>query len=250
MSMQQKLESLGFHPQEAELYLASLEIGPASVQDISKHSKIHRVRCYSIIESLIEQGLMSTFLMGKKSLYVASDPDTLFLFLDKQIQDIESKKKTLAEDITELKLRYKESGGKPVVRYYEGLEGVLLMNTETFQIDNEAMFSAYDLDIVRKNIPESVRDRVRKFRIARNTQIQVLYNSDNETIPETPDRKTFRISKDKQFLADVAVIKDLVRFAVYGEQTHGVIIQSKEIAATIKHLFELAIETAKNQEKP
>src|SRR5438552_3905136 len=63
------LRSLGFTESEAKIYLLSLEMGATPVQDLAKKAKVSRVTTYTVIESLMADGLMSTVQKGKKNLY-------------------------------------------------------------------------------------------------------------------------------------------------------------------------------------
>ena len=55
----QELGHLGLSEKEAAVYLASLELGPAPVQDISHKAKVNRATTYVMIESLMGRGLIS-----------------------------------------------------------------------------------------------------------------------------------------------------------------------------------------------
>lgn len=116
------LNKLDLTAQESRLYLAALELGVASVQQIAVKARIHRVAAYPHIESLRAKGLLEgePKKYGKK--IVAASPRRLVgLSVDMEenhhrlTQDIES-------HLPEFLALYK-SQGKPRVRYMEGVEG-------------------------------------------------------------------------------------------------------------------------------
>ena len=52
-----KLKLLGLEDNEARIYLASLEFGPASMWEIHQKCGIKRTTCYQIFEKFIERGI-------------------------------------------------------------------------------------------------------------------------------------------------------------------------------------------------
>ncbi len=116
------LNKLGLTAQESRLYLAALELGVASVQQIATKARIHRVAAYPYIESLRAKGLLEgePKTYGKK--IVAASPRRLVgMSVDMEeshhrlTQDIESR-------LPEFLALY-QSQGKPRVRLMEGVEG-------------------------------------------------------------------------------------------------------------------------------
>ena len=59
--LEQDLKNLGLSEKEAIIYLASLELGPSTIQEISKKAQIKRSSTYDMIRFLMERGLMSEF---------------------------------------------------------------------------------------------------------------------------------------------------------------------------------------------
>ncbi|MCB0324380.1 MAG: hypothetical protein KDD69_12440 [Bdellovibrionales bacterium] len=75
--LQKSLESIGLNEKQAALYLAALQLGGGSVQQLARHASIKRTSAYHVLNSLEEQGLMSKELRGIKECYVAKDPELL-----------------------------------------------------------------------------------------------------------------------------------------------------------------------------
>ncbi|MBI4708813.1 MAG: hypothetical protein HY764_01255 [Candidatus Portnoybacteria bacterium] len=84
------------------MYLASLELGQSTVQEIAKKAGINRPTSYFIIDGLIKKGLMSSFHKGKKQYFVAADPDNLEEILEKEKVNIDEKKKVLGKILPQL----------------------------------------------------------------------------------------------------------------------------------------------------
>ena len=78
---EKELQNLGLSEKEAKIYLASLELGPETVQNIAKKAGINRPTTYLQIESLKEKGLISEFQRGKKTFYAPESPNRLLSML-------------------------------------------------------------------------------------------------------------------------------------------------------------------------
>ena len=71
------LQNLGLTEKEARIYLAALELGPSTVQEIAKKTGLIRTTVYNQIKILSEKGLLSELQEGKKRLIISQDPDRL-----------------------------------------------------------------------------------------------------------------------------------------------------------------------------
>ena len=72
-----ELNYLGLNEKEAKVYLAALELGKSSVQNIAKKADVNRATTYVVIEALIKRGLMSSANENKKQYFIAEAPEKL-----------------------------------------------------------------------------------------------------------------------------------------------------------------------------
>jgi sugar-specific transcriptional regulator TrmB len=128
--MIEQLESIGLTNGEARVYNALSKIGISSVGPISDLSKVHRSIIYQILEKLIEKGLVSFIVEGKIKKYTASPPSALLQFLDKEKDQLESKKQDIMEIFPKI-LSLQSQGKRSTATLYSGFQGVL---TATFNI--------------------------------------------------------------------------------------------------------------------
>ena len=89
---EKELQALGLSEKEAKVFLASLELGPDTVQNIAKKSGINRPTAYVQIESLKKKGLMSEVEKGKKVLNTAESPERLSSLLNALEKELDFKK--------------------------------------------------------------------------------------------------------------------------------------------------------------
>jgi sugar-specific transcriptional regulator TrmB len=111
------LNGIGLSKNEALIYLATLELGPSSIWEIAKKSGVKRPTCYVILDELIWKGYASKSSDGKRAIYSVSSPRELHRAIDRRHN------KYFAA-ISELETIASQSPHKPIIRTYEGAEGV------------------------------------------------------------------------------------------------------------------------------
>ena len=94
------LEDLGLTQAEIKVYVALLELGSSSAGKILEKSAVQNSVLHRALNSLIEKGLISFILEGKRKVYTASDPENFHDF-------IENKKKRFDEILPILKQKQK-----------------------------------------------------------------------------------------------------------------------------------------------
>ena len=112
-----QLEQFGLNNKESMIYLAALELGTDTVQNIAKKANIHRVTTYDILESLITKGLVSQIIKGKKRYFIAVEPEKI-------LDGLKNKEQLFSTLLPELKALQDKAGQKPKVMYFEGREAV------------------------------------------------------------------------------------------------------------------------------
>jgi len=245
-----QLQQLGLNEKEAKVYLASLELGQSTVQEIAKKAGINRPTTYFVIDGLMKRGLMSSFHKGKKQYFVAADPDRLVDVLEKEKTDIEEKKKILQKMMPQLQSLNVAEKDRPVVRYYEGKEGLQAISQELIKKAKDEILTAYSVDDVREVFSDEERAKSRKRRIEKGLKIKVIYTFKNGIMENTADGERRKIPFEKFPLrCDLAIYGDYVRIASFGKRMVGIVIEDKEIAESFKSIFKLAWEGAEKYNK-
>ena len=236
MEIKHILEQLGLKDKKADVYLAALELGSATVIEISKKAGIKRTTCYDILMDLIKMGLVSETSKGKKRLFIGEDPEKI-------LGDLENKEKLLSGILPQLKAVYNIKGVKPKIRFYEGKEGLRDVYADTLKYSGEIAAFASE-DVVRTLGREWADDYLKK-RVKKNIRVRVI-------LPKTEyvskivgeDRESLRTSK----LIDPQKYPFSIEINIYGhkkvalmssrEET-GIIIEGDEVYKTMKLIFEL-----------
>ena len=248
--LEKKIIEFGLNEKEARVYLASLSLGQSSVQDIAKESKVNRATTYVAIERLTDFGLMSSFYQGKKQFFIAADPEKLIEVLDKEKEKIEKKKEELKKIIPELQSMNNKIKDKPVVKFYEGKEGIKTMVDEVLLAKGDDVYMVYSLDQVENLFSDGERLKWRNMRVENNIKVNAIYTSKKKELKNVPKSKSIKVPFDKYpITSDIAVFGNKVRLASLKNRLVGVVIEDEEIAKSMKAILKLSFEMAKKYRK-
>lgn len=251
VKIEKLLQESGFLDKEIAIYFAILEMGRGTVAEISRKASINRSTGYVILDSLAGKGLVSVSGKEPKQEYVAESPENLITYINTQA-DIQKK---LANDANELLpelISLHTVGDRPRVRFYEGLAGLEhvyddtltskedIYSTSTYEEMHGALpkyFETYYARRVKKNIfirtfvADTPLARIRKANDAKEFRETILVPQDQFPLP-----------------TDIEIYGNKVMIASWREKL-GIIIESQEIATTLRSAFKLALEQAKKLEE-
>ncbi|MFA6536779.1 MAG: helix-turn-helix domain-containing protein [Patescibacteria group bacterium] len=249
MQLANELQKIGLTDKEARVYLSSLELGQASVQNIAKESGVNRATTYIILEALKEKGLVSSYEHGKKAFFVATSPDQLDSVFEIKKKDLEEKEKNFKRLLPQLRMIQNKKVDKPVIRFFDGRQG-LLNCMEEFMADSakaesEPLRMVYSQDRLSNLFTEEERKKFKEIRLQKKVQTKVIYSYEKGEKQSSPDgMRVNLIDKDFPITCDLAIYGDTFRISSLGKDLSAVLIKDVEIAKTMKTIFELAWESA------
>lgn len=242
----QILKSIGLVDSEIKTYLQALQHGPSTVIDLAKYTGLSRQATYLAIESLSKRGLMSSVLRGKKSYYAAEAPSKLLAYAER-------KKKELAEQIDDLKkavpdLELQAAGERPVVRFYEGKEGLRTHIADMKESKVKLLYEISDVAAMYKVLSQDDLKPLRETLSTLKTKIRGFYSG--TTSPKTVDVDRFFLpEKYSDFKSNISVYENKVGIVTFAGKISSVVIESEPLAKTMRILFELAFEANKQLKK-
>lgn len=248
--LERELIEIGLNEKEAKVYLASLELGQSTVQDIAKKAGVNRATTYFVVEGLMKTGLMSSFHKGKKQYFVSADPDRLIEILEQEKNTIEKREQNLKKLLPQLQSINNKRKDRPVVKYYEGKEGILTMIEEFTRLAKGTVNMAYSVDALDKVFSIEEREKARNKRIKKNVKTKVIYTYKNGILENTADGKRRKVPLEKfPIICDIAVYDNKIRIASLGERLVGIVIEDKEIADSFRAILDLAWEAAEKYQE-
>ncbi|HVM90805.1 MAG TPA: helix-turn-helix domain-containing protein [Verrucomicrobiae bacterium] len=241
--VKQALSELGLAPKESDTYLAMLELGPSSVQDIAKKAGINRTTTYVMLEGLKKHGLVSTFERGKKTMFAAENPQQLVEILTRQMSAIQTKKSKLEESLPRLLAIFNTVEDKPRVRFLEGEEPLRELMQSIGRVETEVweMYAVdeYLLEAIKKfQTNESRANLPRRLKGRALITVKPGYQ-----LPHFDTRNVEVRALDwsvHQFTGDIAIHDDQAYIFVYKGKFAAIAIQSKEIVEILRALYEMA----------
>lgn len=249
MNIEKELQEIGLPEKEAKVYIAMLELGRATAQDIAKKADVNRATTYFVMENLMKKGLASAIDEGQRQYFLPEDPSQLEVIFEKQRVEFETRRERVADLVSELSERNAMKTKKPVVKYYLGKEGILRMAKSGFkQAKGEKMFTVFSKEELDRNITKEERIKAKKVRVKNDIDGIVLCNAIEKPIAESGDIIITVPKEDFHFPGDITVYKEIIQLISY-EDSLGIVIENKDIAMTLRSLFILAFEHAREKYK-
>lgn len=84
MQIQKTIEQLGYTPNEAKVYLATLSLGEAHISDIATRVKLPRTSTQLVIDKLHKDGLVNFYVQRRYKYWVAEKPERLLQIIQKR----------------------------------------------------------------------------------------------------------------------------------------------------------------------
>lgn len=241
-----ELKKLGLSEKEAKVYLAALELGGRTAQEIAKKAGVNRATTYVLLLAMIKKGLASSFTKGKKTLFTAEPPEQLDHLLRKQEEQIFEQRRDLEKMIPELRALYNRAEAKPKIRFFEGYDGIRAMIDEvTRTAPKGAKLSEFlALDEALAAFPNYAA--LTSFHLfKRRLQARVIYthaDGPQKGMDDVAEQRAARyVPRDRYpFAASILVIPEIDRVVIstYRRGYAGIILENAELAQTLQIIFD------------
>lgn len=235
----ESLLNLGLSKDEAAIYGAALEIGECLPSHLAEKAGVKRPMLYKLLPGLLKQGVFSQTVKGRRRYLVAEDPAMLF-------EKKQSELALLETMLPALRSLIKTAPIKPRIIFYEGIEGIKKLYMDNLR-QREIILEIVGMENIHPEIEFHSKNYYIPQRINRKIPIKIIVSgkttskllalkNDPYALREvrTLDSKIFPIP------LDCYIYGNTVSFAVYRTDSEpiGIIIRSKEIATTLRSLFQ------------
>ncbi len=237
MDAKYALKQFGLTGKKADVYLATLELGSASVIDIAQKAAIKRTTCYDVLLDLSNDGLVSQTKTGKKRHFVGEDPDKI-------LRSLKNKERLFSEILPELQSIHNSKAQKPKIRYYEGKAGLKDVYEDTLIGGSEILiFGSYD--VVNALGADWAEDYLKK-RVAKKISAKAILPGSDNLIKEyiSKDKEQLRASKlispkKYPFSIEINIYAKNKLALISSKEEIALIIEGAEIHKTLRLMFEL-----------
>ena len=231
------LASFGLLESEIKTYLAALTNGPSTVLDLTKKTHLSRQATYTSIEALSKRGLMSSVHRGKKQYYTAERPDKLLSYAKRKETEMSDMIKDLAAALPELELQ--AGGEKPVVKVFEGKEGLRAILEDTRLSKPNALHEITDIDAMNMVLtPQDLEPYWQELRRL-GTKIYSFTKLDRLQDESLVKRVTLP-KEESDFKAHIGVHGNKIALVTFEGGMHSIIIESQGLAKALRIIFDRA----------
>ncbi len=245
------LKNLGLEDSEAKVYEALLELGPATVTEVTSKAGISRTLGYHVLEKLAVNGLVDRASgKGSKIKYAANHPRSLLQYVTNRKNQWERRAKETERLLPELISLYKIAE-KPVVRYQEGADGIKSIYSETLESKEEILsimdvdgwdapeFRSFGKEYNRERSKRKIHERILMLDTPAGREWMKYYKG---SFTYTHHRwiKPEQLPGILEFGGEINIYENKVVMALLKKPNRmGIMVESRSLANILKGLFEL-----------
>ena len=246
MEIGDALQKLGLNTKQSLVYAALLELGPSTAYAIAKKSGIKRPTVYVILEELRMKDAVLKIPHIKKQIFTAKSPDELVAREFEKIREIFG----ILPKLRALMAKEK----RPQIFYFEGVEEIKQLLFRNLSLMNEKElvgFYAYNANLPKKLL--HVIDEYNEYLKKHHIRVRGI-------VPDHPSLKQYRQTDEEYGRLNLIVPfseysskisldigEDFVRILALPDE-QGVIIENKDVAESMRQIFEMVWEKRKGRE--
>jgi sugar-specific transcriptional regulator TrmB len=257
--MLEELKKIGLSENEAKVYLALLELGSATAQEIAQKSGVNRPTTYVQLDSLIKMGLVSSFEKAPankkrkpKTFFRIEDPEYLKRLVSREKLQVQEREVVLKDILPELGRLFAVAGERPRVRFFEGKEGLITMREEFLKTKDKEIEVITSADAIQEVFSEKERRDYMQRRAQKGIKVREIYTRKmgKSMTPIRPLTES-RFIPENLFPVNshIIIYSNNIAIAAMKGKLIGVVIESQEIAKSMRSIFNLAWQAAEKYNK-
>jgi sugar-specific transcriptional regulator TrmB len=237
------LVEAGLTEAEASAYVFLVQNNPIAPPRLAELINESRTNTYKLLESLEDLGLAQKDESEKKIKYWAKNPNALLQHVNDKREEAELNAKKLQTSLPSLVNDFLKHNEQPGVRFFQGKEGIK-------QIYEDTLNSGKDIYVIRSNADREMMSldfyhNHSKKRSKTGIKTTVLTPSSKQVWDDETD-KNYNICRiqipENTYTApvEINIYANKVGLISFGEEAIGTIIESPQIAESMRQLFKLA----------
>lgn len=251
MDKSELLNNIGLSADESRVYLAALELGMALRKTLAEKAKVKRPTLYyKILPELFAKGLITETVKGKRKYLLAQDIEPFLEFKKAELDRAQ-------ELIPQLRLLLATASVKPTVLLYEGAEGIKKVWYDQL-VQKKSILEFVGIEDIHPELQKYLKHYYILERIKRKINEKMLISGPTVA-------GIFKVKTDPYELREVKTVDGKIfpiplSCDIYGgnvsftlhrtdSEPIGLIIRSKEIATTMRSLFNFIWEKAEPLQK-
>ena len=230
------LEKLGLEEKEIKIYLALLKLNQSTATKISDETRVERTLCYSIIQKLIDKGLVSYIIENNVKYFKPAPPEKL-------MQDLKEKEEELKQLLPELINLTKFKQEKTKAEIYQGKEGMktvlkdIIKHKKDYLVFGEEGRFQQTLPIYSKQFMKKLEES--------NIKEKVLVKEGQKNIVKSKNSEFRYISKEFMYPWSTVIYGNKTAIIVWSHPFLTILVENKEVADSYRSYFDLLWNIAK-----
>lgn len=234
------LQKTKLEEKQARVYLAALQLGMATVAEISDAAELKRPITYVVLDELQQLGYVNEVPGHAKKMYTATDPNALLTELERTVGDF--------KDMLPYLRSKQRKAGKPYVTYFSGKTGA----RRAFQQIRRPQEARYAVSV--QDAMRFIPDEVERWKStyakdkARVGGKHLLLNSPEDkeygTVLAAHGQQVRYLPQGKLLDMDLALIDGAVFLTAFEDDIHVTVIESPPLYHSLCTFFDIAWDAA------
>lgn len=253
-TLHETLLKTGMEPTTAEIYLTLVENGEMTVPGLLEKVPLSRATVYEALPTLLAEGFVEYRKEGRVAYYKPNHPTKLFTLMEEKKREVVLLEGEFKNMVQSLAGMFNLSNNQPGVRLFEGIDGIQEMLEDTFtHNEQKKLYTFTDLSAYAKYLGDWNKTYYAPKRKELGIELKGLVLDNTEALEflrgYTASELTEVLFIDHKifpFGTEINIYEDHVSFISFAKDLPmGVLIENKEIAQTLKSIFEFAWGLAK-----
>lgn len=240
------LTQLGLRPKEAQVYMASLRLGPSPVSTIADRAEVQRTTTYSLLQSLAKKGFIKRLRRQGVDQFEATDPVTINLVMDTQrerlVQEYSQRQAVLQANLPVLRSLALPYETYPKVRFVEGLNAISHIYDEALDTDNGfcGWFDPQQVyPVLERQMLQMIERSNRQRAKIRDIAVAGPWTRKYQKLVKNPNHKIKVLPRGAKVVGDTVITKQGIYLVAYHPHPVAVAIESAEIVKSQQAIFDL-----------
>ncbi|RJQ32824.1 TrmB family transcriptional regulator [Candidatus Parcubacteria bacterium] len=255
MSYTEILQNIGLKKEEADIYLASLKLGPANISRLAKEVSVPRTSIYIHVKKLIEKGFMVKSKKGRGEYFSPIEPSIVS-------EQVKEKAEDFANTAAKLERMMDLSAKKPKVEFFDTADGIKKIYEKILKSDNKQVPHLIESgEAIKSAIDKTGIDYMIKFQrkiLGKGIVTQGLITKDDVSVikllPESVKAllrqrpSTVRVIDNKlfPFSINLYLFQPDTVYIIAPQENFTLVLENKKIFESLDTMYGLLYEKGEN----
>lgn len=234
--MKEELTRLGLTENEAEVYLALLDLGSTNAGAIIKKTRLHRNIVYDNLDKLIEKGLVSFVTIKNIKQFETTPSKELKEYVKKRKEEVLNEEKIVSQLVPQIEKIRISAERKQDATIFKGKRGLKTVLDEITKTKSELL--VFGTGWGMKETLESYYEQWHSKLKLKKIKCRILLPENKRGNFLKPFVEKY-LPENNVMPSTIAVYEDKVLNVIWGEEPIAILIMSEKASQSYKNFFEL-----------